>query len=168
MTAPSHHLRQKREEAARRRLELAKLLRDDPKATNIALAKTLGVNRDTIALDRKEIMEQMTKSTLTETELMRAEMVSKLESLEAEVQLHRRDGKLPITAIDQLLSITKALVELTGCRKPVNEKMQVTHRAPIRFNTVVVGADGKERPVPTLNAEVITEPYALEAGDETR
>jgi hypothetical protein len=57
---------------------------------------------------------------------------------------------------------------LTGCRKPVNEKMQVTHRAPITFNTVVVGADGKERPVPTLNAEVITEPYALEAGDETR
>jgi hypothetical protein len=168
MSAPSHHLRQKREEAARRRLELAKLLRGDPKATNIALAKVLGVNRDTIALDRKEIMEQMTKSTLTETELMRAEMVTKLESLEAEVQLHRRDGKLPITAIDQLLSITKALVELTGCRKPVNEKMQVTHRAPIRFNTVVVGADGKERPVPTLNAEVITEPYALEAGDETR
>jgi hypothetical protein len=168
MSGPSQYVRQKREEAARRRLELAKLLRDDPKATNIALAKTLGVNRDTIALDRKEIMEQMTKSTLTETELMRAEMVSKLESLEAEVQLHRRDGKLPITAIDQLLSITKALVELTGCRKPVNEKMQVTHRAPIRFNTVVVGADGKERPVPTLNAEVITEPYALEAGDETR
>jgi multidrug efflux pump subunit AcrA (membrane-fusion protein) len=169
MTAPSHHLRQKREEAARRRLELAKLLRDDPKATNIALAKTLGVNRDTIALDRKEIMEQMTKSTLTETELMRAEMVSKLESLEAEVQLHRRDGKLPITAIDQLLSITKALVELTGCRKPVNEKMQVTHRAPITFNTVVVGADGKETPVgPTIDAELLTEPYALEAGDETR
>jgi hypothetical protein len=168
MSAPSHHLRQKREEAARRRLELAKLLRGDPKATNIALAKVLGVNRDTIALDRKEIMEQMTKSTLTETELMRAEMVTKLESLEAEVQLHRRDGKLPITGIDQLLAITKAVIELTGCRKPVNEKMQVTHRAPIRFNTVVVGADGKERPVPTLNAEVITEPYALEAGDETR
>jgi hypothetical protein len=168
MSGPSRYVRQKREEAARRRLELAKLLRDDPKATNIDLAKALNVTRNTIALDRKEIMEQMTKSTLTETELMRAEMVTKLETLEAEVQLHRKDGKLPITAIDQLLSITKALVELTGCRKPVNEKLQVTHHPPIRFNTVIVGRDGKKRPaLPTLNAEVITEPYTLEAGDES-
>ncbi|MGE5052912.1 MAG: hypothetical protein ACM3WP_02005 [Acidobacteriota bacterium] len=163
MSGPSQYVRQKREEAARRRLELAKMLRDDPKATNKQLAKALGVNRDTIALDRKAIMEEMTKSTLTETELMRAEMVTKLEALEAEVQLHRKDGKLPITAIDQLLSITKALVELTGCRKPVNEKVTVQHRAPIRFNTVIVGADGVKKPVIEMK-----EPFALSDGNESR
>ena len=43
MSGPSQYVREKREEAARRRLELAKLLRDDPKTTNIELAKALGV-----------------------------------------------------------------------------------------------------------------------------
>ena len=86
MTAPTGYLRDLREQQTTRRLQLARLLRDDPKATNVELAKTLGVNRDTIALDRKAIMEEMTKNTFTETELMRAEMVNKLESLEAEVQ----------------------------------------------------------------------------------
>jgi hypothetical protein len=161
MSAPTTYLRQKREEAARRRLELAKLLRDDPDATNIQLAKALKVNRDTIALDRKVLVEQITKSTLNETEQMRAEMVTKLEALEAEVQLHRKDGKLPITAIDQLLSITKALVELTGCRKPVNEKMQVTHRAPIHFRVTSVNTSVK----PVID---IKEPLALGDGNEQR
>jgi hypothetical protein len=169
VTGPSQYVRQKREEAAHRRLELAKLLRDDPTATNISLAKSLGVNRDTIAEDRKAIMEQMTKSTLTETELMRAEMVTKLESLEAEVQKHRKDDKLPLSAIDQLLSITKAVIELTGVRKPVNEKLSVTHKAPIRFETFIVGTDGTRRRVPPIaDAELIKEPHALGAGDETR
>ena len=179
MSGPSQYVRQKREEAAHRRLELAKLLRNDPKATNVALAKTLGVNRDTIALDRKAIMEQMTKSTLTETELMRAEMVNKLESLEAEVQKHRKDGKLSLSAIDQLLSITKAVIELTGVRKPVNEKLQVTHRAPIRFNTVIVPTRPEHRLQPPTPNHVWSEedggwlhqtpktPLTLEAGDET-
>lgn len=177
MTAPSQHLRELREGATRRRLELAKLLRDDPKTTNIELAKALGVNRDTIALDRKAIMTEMTKSTLTQTELMRAEMVSKLVALEAEVELHRKDGKLPITAIDQLLSITKAVIDLTGVRKPVVEKHEVRHKT-ISFKTVIVGSDGKrnnagtfsltQAPAPFADAELITEPYALEAGDEKR
>lgn len=198
MTAPSQYLRELREDATRRRLELAKLLRDDPKATNIELAKALNVSRNTITEDRKVIMEQMTKSTLTETELMRAEMVAKLESLEAEVQKHRKDGKLSLQAVDRLLDITKAVIELTGVRKPVNEKLQVTHRAPIRFNTVIVGSDGKERaPIGTSASGVsfpknikpdgdcvwddlrgwvsktppvieIKEPLALGAGDEQR
>lgn len=166
MTAPSQYLRELREGASRRRLELAKLLRDDPKATNIKLAKALGVNRDTIAEDRKVIMEQMTKSTLTETELMRASMVSKLETLEAEVQKHRKDGKLSLSAIDQLLSITKAVIELTGVRKPVVEKHDVKHRIP-RFEAVIVHTDGRERHLPPIaDAEVITEPHALGAGNE--
>ena len=145
MTAPSQYLRELREEAARRRLELAKLLRENPDATNIALAKALNVTRNTIAEDRKVIMEQMTKSTLTETELLRDEMVRKLEALEAEVEKHRKDGKLSLQAVDRLLDITKAVIELTGVRKPVNEQLSVTHRAPIKFETVIVGRDGRER-----------------------
>lgn len=169
MSAPSTYLRQKREEAARRRLELAKLLRDDPKANNVELAKALNVTRNTIAEDRKVIMEEITKSTLTETELMRAEMVQELEGLKDEVEKHRKDGKLSLQAVDRLLDITKAIIELTGVRKPVNEKLQVTHRAPIRFNTVIVGRDGSERPAaPIAQAEVITEPYALGDGNEQR
>lgn len=168
MSAPTTYLRQKREEASRRRLELAKMLRDDPKATNKQLAKALHVNRDTIALDRKVIMEELTKSTLTQTEVMRAEMVEELKDLKDEVEKHRKDGKLSLQAVDRLLDITKAIIELTGVRKPVNEKMQVTHRAPIQFNTVVVGKDGKERPVPIAQAELITEPYVLGDGHEQR
>lgn len=168
MTGPSPYVRQKREEAARRRLELAKLLRENPEATNIQLAKVLNVNRDTIALDRKALMEMVKNDAKTETELLRGEMVQKLEGLEAEVQKHRKDGKLPLAAIDQLLSITKAVIELTGVRKPVNEKMQVTHRAPIQFRTLIVNADGKERPIPIAPAEVITEPHALGDGNEPR
>ena len=56
--------------------------------------------------------------------MLRAEMVKKLEALEAEVQKHRKDGKLPLTAVDRLLDITKAVIELTGVRKPVNEKLR--------------------------------------------
>jgi len=168
MTAPSQYLRDLREQQTSRRLGVAKALRDTPDATNIELAKIFGVNRDTIAEDRKAIMEEMTKSTLTETELMRAEMVAKLESLEAEVQKHRKDGKLSLSAIDQLLSITKAVVELTGVRKPVVEKHDVKHHIP-RFETVVVHTDGRERRIsPIVDAEVITEPFALGAGDEQR
>jgi hypothetical protein len=156
----------KREEASRRRLELARLLRDDPKATNIALAKALNVNRDTIAEDRKAIMELVKNDTKTETELLREEMVQELEGLKAEVEKHRKDGKLSLQAVDRMLDITKAIIELTGVRKPVNEKVDHTHKAPIRFQTVIVSTDGKERPV--LDAEVIKEPYALEAGHESR
>ena len=64
-------------------------------------------------------------------------MVNKLESLKAEVQKHRKDGKLSLSAIDQLLSITKAVIELTGVRKPVVERVDVKHRAPIQFDTVI-------------------------------
>jgi len=172
MTAPSQYLRDLREQQTSRRLGVAKALRETPDATNIELAKVFDVSRNTIAEDRKAIMEEMTKSTLTETELLRAEMVTKLEALEAEVEKHRKDGKLPMTAIDQLLSISKAVIELTGCRKPVNEKLQVTHRAPIRFNTVIVGTAkggvyyGDNVKPPIADAEVIKEPLALGAGEE--
>jgi hypothetical protein len=147
MSAPSHHLRTLRENAARRRLELAKLLRDDPKATNIQLAKALNVNRDTIALDRKVIMEQLQNDARTETEQLRAKLVGELEELKFEVEQHRKQGRLPLAAIDQLLAITKAVIDLTGARKPVNEKMTVQHRTMIpQFNAVIVGS------MPTIDA----------------
>lgn len=162
MGGPSQYVRQKREQAAQRRLELVKLLRANPKLTNKVLAKTLGVTRDTIALDRKIIMESIVKNTINQTELMRAEMVQRLEALEAEVEKHRKDGKLSLSAVDRLLDITKALVELTGCRKPVNEKLAVTHRALPMFRTSVVGADGGERPSHVIEAN---EPLALGDGN---
>ena len=171
MTAPSQYLRELREGAARRRFELAKLLRDDPKATNIELAKALNVTRNTITEDRKAIMEQITKSTLTETELMRADMLKEFEALKAEVEKHRKDGKLSLQAVDRLLDITKAIVELTGVRKPVNEKLAVTHRARIEFATRIIpsrepgGVIFGEHVKPVIE---IKEPFALGAGDESR
>ena len=155
-------IRNDREARARRRLELAKQLRDDPKATNIALAKVLNVTRNTITEDRKAIMEQMTKSTLTETELLRADMVKEFEALKAEVEKHRKDGKLSLQAVDRLLDITKAIVELTGVRKPVNEKLAVTHRAPIRFETVIVNTrNGVERPALGTPGSGVTFPQSI-------
>lgn len=168
MPASITKIRNDREAAARRRLELAKMLRDDPKATNVQLAKALHVNRDTIALDRKVLMEMVKNDAKTETELLRSQMVEELEGLKDEVEKHRKDGKLSLQAIDRMLDISKAIIELTGVRKPVNEKVDHTHRAPIRFQTVIVSTEGKERPVPIAPAEVITEPYALGDGNEQR
>ncbi len=171
MTAPTQYLRDLREQQTHRRLGVAKYLRESPTATNVELAKMFGVTRDTIALDRKALMEQLKQSTMTETERLRAELVQKLDGLVGEVEKHRKDGKLSLGAIDQMLSITKAVIELTGARKPVIEKHLHKH-TPIRFETSIVGrdADGnsferKVSPVPFAKAEVITEPLTLEAGD---
>jgi hypothetical protein len=126
-------------------LELAKLLRDNPEATNLELAAALNVNRDTIAEDRKALMELVTNDTLTEMELLREELRHKLESLEKEVELHRKDGKLSLGAIDQLLSITKAVIELTGARKPVKEQVEMTGDVPL--NVIVQGRVAARTPV---------------------
>jgi hypothetical protein len=162
MTAPSQYLRDLREEQTSRRLGVAKALRETPDATNIELAKIFKVSRNTIAEDRKAIMEQMTKSTLTETELLRASMVEKLEALEAEVEKHRKDGKLSLQAVDRLLDITKAVIELTGVRKPVVEKRELTPHELPTFNVFI----GRKPQPPVANVEVIKEPLTLEAGHE--
>lgn len=161
MTAPIGYLRMKREGTARRRLELAKMLRQDPSATNIELAKALNVNRDTIALDRKALIEMVKNDAKSETELLRGEMVEELESLKVEVEKHRKDGKLSLQAVDRLLDITKAIIELTGVRKPVTEQKNVSEHRRITFETEVVRTSP-----PFAKAEVITEPHALGAGDE--
>lgn len=118
-------------------------------------------------------MEALQNETKTEVELLREEMVKKLEGLEAEVERHRKtDGKLSLQAVDRLLDITKTIIELTGTKKPVNQKLAVTHRNLPQFNTVIVRTDGRRDAVgtfpPIADAEVITEPYALGAGDEKR
>jgi hypothetical protein len=161
MTAPTQYLRDLREHQTHRRLAVAKALRENPTATNIELAKMFGVTRETIALDRLAIMENLKQRTMTETELLRAEMVEKLDGLVGEVEKHRKDGKLSLSAIDQILSISKAVIELTGIRKPVVEKHLHKH-TPIRFETSIVGASGESKP---RLVELIKEPLTLEAGD---
>lgn len=166
MAGPSQYVRQKREEASARRLEVAKLLREDPATTNKQLAEKLDVSRNTIALDRKAIMEKIQNDTKTETELLRAELVAKLEGLMLEVEKHRKtDGKLSLAAIDQMLTITKAVIELTGARKPVVEKLEVKQRPAIQFRTVIVSTTtGVHSPAPSRVFET-KEPRTLEAGD---
>ncbi len=145
MSGPSNYVREKREAAARRRLEIAKILRDDPTTTNLALARALNVNRDTIALDRKTIMEQLKQSTLTETEQLRSAMVSRLESLNEELELHRKDGKLPTGVVHEMLLVHRTIIEMLGIRKPVVEQLEVRKKT-VAFNTTVVRTqmvDGK-------------------------
>lgn len=155
------YLRERREAREERRLELAKLLRENPAATNVDLAKILNVTRDTIALDRKVLMEQLQSDTKSETEKMREEMLQQFETLQQEVELHRKDGKLSLAAIDRMLDIGKAIVELTGCRKPVFIPKKPEEKEPLHF--VVTFPEKKLQP-PTIDAEVVEQPQ-LEAGD---
>jgi hypothetical protein len=131
------------------------MLRDDPKLNNKQLAKALGVNRDTIALDRKVLMDEVKEKSLTEVEQLRADMVEKFVALEAEVQKHRKDGKLSLAAVDRLLDISRAIIDLTGIRKPVVDKKEFTH---IEFPTFNVYHGPKPKPP---IAEVL-EPKQLE------
>jgi DNA-binding CsgD family transcriptional regulator len=138
MTAPSTYLRQLYEAAARRRLEVAKLLRDNPAATNKQLAAALNVSRNTISLDRKIMIEDLKNQTLTETELLRQAMVSRLESLNTELELHRKDGKLSVNAVHEMLLVHRSIIELLGIRKPVTEQLEIKKRT-ISFHTTMVG-----------------------------
>ncbi|HEX6822682.1 MAG TPA: hypothetical protein VF123_11540 [Candidatus Sulfotelmatobacter sp.] len=153
MSGPSQYVREKREAASQRRLELAKLLRENPKLTNIALAKTLGVNRDTIADDRKVIMKQLQISTLTETEQLRREMCDRLVALNEELELHRKDGRLPVGVIHEQHLINRSIIELLGVRKPVVEKLEVSKRT-VSFTTTIVGTkDGTKSEPKTFTLE---------------
>jgi DNA-binding CsgD family transcriptional regulator len=142
------YLRQLQETAARRRLDIAKMLRDNPATTNKQLAAALNVSRNTITQDRKALMEQVQNDAKTETELLRAEMVEKLEHLNTELELHRKDGKLPVSVIHEALLVTRSIIELLGVRKPVVEKLEVK-RTTLRFQTQIVStspelSDGKQ------------------------
>ena len=143
MTQPSNRQRSLMEAATRRRLEIAKMLRDTPTATNIMLAKALNVSRNTITLDRKIMKEDLKNKTLTETELLRAEMVDRLEKLNEELQLHRKDGKLPVSVIHEALLVTRSIIELLGVRKPVVEQLEVK-RKTISFRTQIINTSTGE------------------------
>lgn len=138
MTAPSQYLRDLREQRESRRLAVVRALRETPNATNIELAKVFGVTRDTIREDRKAIVEQLKNNTLNETELMRAEMQGRLENLMVELELHRKDGKLPVSVIHEALLVTRSIIELLGVRKPVVEKLEIKKRT-ISFSTSIIG-----------------------------
>ena len=85
------------------------------------------------------IREQLHKSTLDETEAMRFEMVQRLEALNKELELHRKDGKLPVGVIHEALLVTRSIIELLGVRKPVTERSEV-RKSTISFRTFI----GKE------------------------
>ncbi len=159
MSGPSQYVRECREAAATRRLEIVKLLKGDPTITNIELAKRLDVSRNTITLDRRAIMEALQKSTLTETEQLRSEMVGKLEDLNGELEKHRKDGKLPIGVVHEMLLVHRTLIEMLGIRKPVVEKLEVK-RTDIKFKTTIVRTD-----LNFTQAEVV-KPLTLEAGND--
>ena len=72
-------IRNDREARLRRHVELAKLLRDNPVATNIELAKALHVSRNTIMLDRLVIMELARNEALTETQIYRADQLTRIQ-----------------------------------------------------------------------------------------
>jgi hypothetical protein len=140
------------------------MLRDDPKATNLALAKALNVNRDTIALDRKILMDTLKANTLTETEQLRIAMVEKLEHLMGELEKHRDDKKrLPVSVIHEMMLVTRSMIELLGVRKPVTEKLQVTKRT-ISFQTQVVSTTDKTATEPKTFT-VTHDQLALGAGE---
>jgi hypothetical protein len=155
MTAPAQYLRDLREQRESRRLGVVKALRDTPTATNIELSKVFGVSRNTIAEDRQAIMEQLTQSTLSETEQLRAAMVTRLEKLDGEIERHRlQDGRLPMSLIHEMHLVTRSLIELLGVRKPVTEKLEIRKRT-ISFSTSIVGPDqsGTEPKVFALTTE---------------
>jgi hypothetical protein len=162
MTAPSQYLRDLREQRESRRWGVAKALRETPNATNIELAKVFGVTRDTIALDRKALVEQMTESARTETELLRADMVGRLESLNTELELHRKDGVLPISVIHEALLVTRSIIELLGVRKPVVEQLEVRKRT-ISFTTSIAGHSGVSEP---KTFEMVHKQLALSEGSD--
>jgi hypothetical protein len=146
-------------------LAVAKAVRENPKITNVQLGALFQVSRNTIHDDRLAAKEQLVNATLTENELMRSEELAKLATLEEECQRHRHDGKLSLGAIDQILSIIKERVNLTGCRKPVVEKKLVKH-SPIQFQTFI----GSPAQFAKAKAEVIEAQFSepdkqLKAGE---
>ena len=104
-------------------------------------------------------MEALQKSTLTETEQLRSEMVGKLEDLNGELEKHRKDGKLPIGVVHEMLLVHRTLIEMLGIRKPVVEKLEVK-RTDIKFKTTIVRTD-----LNFTQAEVV-KPLTLEAGND--
>ena len=160
MAGPSQYVREKREAATRRRLEVAKMLRDDPSATNVELAQALNVNRETIALDRKILMDDLRNQALTETEQFWFAMCERLQRLDAELELHRqKNGRLSQKVIHEMHLITRTLLEWRVPRP--EQRVAMRKLPPIKFETEIVGG-------PTASPSKVfemKEPLALTPGE---
>jgi hypothetical protein len=160
MTAPSQHLRDLREQRDNRRLAVAQALRENPDFTNVQLAERFNVSRNTIKEDRDALIEQVRANALNETELLRENMCKRLESLNGELELHRKDGKLPVSAIHEMLLVHRSIIELLGVRKPVTEKVEWQERRVISFEAQIVPS-----PQPKVIDGEVVEPRLLK-GDQ--
>jgi hypothetical protein len=108
-------IRSDREARARRHLELARLLRDNPNATNIELAKALRVSRNTIAEDRKHLMSIASEEAKTEMVLYREQQLAELIELRDVLS----DPKIkPDRKVELTLAIIDREMRLTGTAAP--------------------------------------------------
>jgi hypothetical protein len=108
-------IRNDREARARRHIELSRLLRDNPDATNIELARALHVNRDTIAEDRKHLMSIASGEAKTEMVLYREQQLAELVELRDVLQ----DPKIkPDRKVELTLAIIDREMRLTGTAAP--------------------------------------------------
>jgi DNA-binding CsgD family transcriptional regulator len=108
-------IRNDRENRVRRHVELARLLRDNPDATNIELARALHVNRDTIAEDRKHLMSVVNGEAKTEMVLYREQQLAELVGLRDVLS----DPKIkPDRKVELTLAIIDREMRLTGTAAP--------------------------------------------------
>lgn len=78
MPASITKIRCDREARVRRHIELIRLLRDNPTATNVELAKLLHVSRNTIAEDRKHLMNLAQQDANNEMQLYREDQLTRI------------------------------------------------------------------------------------------
>ena len=81
-------------------------------------------------------MEELKQSTLSETEQLRVTMLGRLQHLLDEIELHRKDKKLPIGLIHEMHLVTRSMIELLGVRKPIVERLEVRKKS-ITFQTYI-------------------------------
>jgi len=94
-------------------------------------------------------------------------MVERLESLNTELELHRKDGKLSVSVIHEALLVTRSIIELLGVRKPVVEQLEVRKRT-ISFSTSIVGRaeDGTSIKTEPKTFELTRKMLALSEGSD--
>jgi hypothetical protein len=122
-------IRNDRENRVRRHVELARLLRDNPDATNIELARALNVNRDTIAEDRKHLMSIASGEAKTEMIIYREQQLAELIQLRDVLQdpAIRPDRKVELTLaiIDREMRLTGTAAPTKSISANVNVEQQV-------------------------------------------
>jgi hypothetical protein len=79
-------MRARQERQTSRRLGVAKILRESPSATNVELASIFDVDRDTIAEDRKFLMNQATGEATTEMQLYRQDQLTRIQEKWDEIE----------------------------------------------------------------------------------